>query len=183
MSVAATLPKEGHNIVYSRNDRITCTDVYTSPWQKELVLPKHMIYKIAPCQSLSVWCRVSVSLHRKDDAYHIMMFVFTLGFTYALFHDDVIKWKHFLRYWPFVWGIHRWSVNSLHKCQWRGASMFSLIYARINGLENNGEAGDLSRHRAHYDVTVMSYVPCKAIQQISLRYQYFGCHIFELISN
>ena len=26
-------------------------------------------------------------------------------------HDDVIKWKHFLRYWPFVWGIHRSSVN------------------------------------------------------------------------
>ena len=24
------------------------------------------------------------------------------------FHDDVIKWKHFLHYWPFVWGIHRW---------------------------------------------------------------------------
>ena len=23
-------------------------------------------------------------------------------------HDDVIKWKHFPRYWPFVWGIHRW---------------------------------------------------------------------------
>ena len=21
-------------------------------------------------------------------------------------HDDVIKWKHFPRYWPFVWGIH-----------------------------------------------------------------------------
>ena len=38
-------------------------------------------------------------------------------------------------------------------------------------------------HRAHYDVTVMSHVLCKAIQQISLRYQYFGCHIFELISN
>ena len=24
-----------------------------------------------------------------------------------LFHDDVIKWKHFPRYWPFVRGIHR----------------------------------------------------------------------------
>ena len=24
------------------------------------------------------------------------------------FHDDVIKWKHFPRYWPFVRGIHRW---------------------------------------------------------------------------
>ena len=23
------------------------------------------------------------------------------------FHDDVIKWKHFPRYWPFVRGIHR----------------------------------------------------------------------------
>ena len=24
-----------------------------------------------------------------------------------IFHDDVIKWKHFPRYWPFVRGIHR----------------------------------------------------------------------------
>ena len=23
-----------------------------------------------------------------------------------------MKWKHFLRYWPFVWGIHRSLVNS-----------------------------------------------------------------------
>ena len=33
--------------------------------------------------------------------------------------------------------------------------MFSLICARVNGWVNNGEAGDLRRHRAHYDVTVM----------------------------
>ena len=44
-------------------------------------------------------------------------------------HDDVIKWKHFPRYWPFVRGIHRSPVNSPHKGQWRGALMFSLIYA------------------------------------------------------
>ena len=25
----------------------------------------------------------------------------------GLIHDDVIKWKHFLRNWPFVRGIHR----------------------------------------------------------------------------
>ena len=36
-------------------------------------------------------------------------------------HDDVIKWKHFPRYWPFVRGIHRPPVNSPHKGQWRGA--------------------------------------------------------------
>ena len=47
-------------------------------------------------------------------------------------------------------------VNSPHKGQWRGALMFSLICARINGWVNNGEAGDLRRHRARYDVIVMT---------------------------
>ena len=48
--------------------------------------------------------------------------------------------------------------NSSHKGQWlwRGALMFSLICAWINGWVNNREAGDLRRHRAHYDVTVIS---------------------------
>ena len=31
---------------------------------------------------------------------------------YYLAHDDVIKWEHFQRYWPFVRGIHRSPVNS-----------------------------------------------------------------------
>ena len=34
-----------------------------------------------------------------------------------LSHDDVIKWKHFPCYWPFVQGIHRSPVNSPHKGQ------------------------------------------------------------------
>ena len=67
-------------------------------------------------------------------------------------HDDVIKWKHFPRYWPFVRGIDRSMVNSPLKGQWRGALTFSLICARINGWVNNGEAGDLRRRRAHFDV-------------------------------
>ena len=70
-------------------------------------------------------------------------------------HDDVIKWKHFPHYWPFVWGIHRSPVNSPHKGQWHGALMFSLICAWINGWVNNGEAGDLRCHCTHYDLTVM----------------------------
>ena len=70
-------------------------------------------------------------------------------------HDDVVKWKHFPRYWPFVGGIHRSLVNSPHKGQWRGALMFSLICVWINGWVNNREAGDLRRYHAHYDVPVM----------------------------
>ena len=71
-------------------------------------------------------------------------------------HDDVIKWKHFLDYWPFVWGIHRSPVNSPHKGQWCRALMFSLICIWINGWVNNREAGDLRRYHAHYDVIVMA---------------------------
>ena len=46
-------------------------------------------------------------------------------------------------------------VNSPHKGQWRGAFIFSLICARINGWVNNREDGSLRRHRTHYDVIVM----------------------------
>ena len=71
------------------------------------------------------------------------------------YHDYVIKWEHFPCYRPFLRGIHRSLVTSLHKGQWRAALMFSLICAWINGWINNGEAGDLRRHGAHYDVIVM----------------------------
>ena len=53
---------------------------------------------------------------------------------------DVIKWKHFPCYCPFVRGIHRSPVNSPHKGQRREALVFS---------------GDLRRRRTHFDVTVM----------------------------
>ena len=70
-------------------------------------------------------------------------------------HDDIIKWKHFPRYWPFVRGIHRSPVNSPHKGQWHGALMFIWSSPWINGWVNNCEAGDLRRYRAHCDVIVM----------------------------
>ena len=62
----------------------------------------------------------------------------------------------FSRYCPFVRGIHRLSVNSPHKGQWRGALMFCLICAWIDNWANNGVACDLRRYRAHYDAIVMS---------------------------
>ena len=77
--------------------------------------------------------------------------------VFIMCHDDVIKWKHFPRYWPFVRGIHRSTAISPHKGQWHGALMFSLICAWTNGWVNNRDAGDLRRHRAHFDVIVMRY--------------------------
>ena len=40
--------------------------------------------------------------------------------------------------------------------QQRPVVMLSLICAWINGWVNNREAGELRRHRAHYDVTIMT---------------------------
>ena len=87
------------------------------------------------------------------------------GYVYSM-HDDVIKWKHFPRYWPFVRGIHRSPVNSPHKGQWRGALMLTLICVWINGCVNNREAGDLRRYCAHYGVTVM-----EELLQVSVPWQ------------
>ena len=61
-------------------------------------------------------------------------------------------------------------MNSPNKGQWRGALMFSLICAWINGRVNNGETGDLRRHCAHYDLTVMILRRCSC--DITCRNQY-----------
>ena len=75
--------------------------------------------------------------------------------SYVLEHDNVIKWKHFLRYWPFVWAIHRSPKNYPYKGKWSGALLHYLICAWINGWINNRRAGDLRCHSAHYDVIAM----------------------------
>ena len=93
-----------------------------------------------------------------------------------MFHDDVIKWKHIPRYWPFVRGIHRSPVNSPHKDQWRGALPFSFICVWINSCVNNRKAGDLRRNPAHYCVSVMSF---NLIQNINdaMAWKYFLFYI------
>ena len=92
----------------------------------------------------------------------------TQVFMYGYHHDDVIKWKHFPRNWPFVRGIHR--------SRW----------------VNNHEAGDLRRHRGHYDVIVMTYtelgvagpfnamgplLPIK-ISQTSIEFRAWICNVY-----
>ena len=70
-------------------------------------------------------------------------------------HDDVIKWKHLPRYWPFVRGIHRSPVNSPHKGQWRWADVF--FYLRLTKRLSKQSWGwwfetlflPLWRHRNH----------------------------------
>ena len=81
------------------------------------------------------------------------------GFWPLELHDDVIKWKHFPRYWPFCGELnsHQWILlTEASNAEARRASMFSLIDTWTNGWVNNQDASGLRCHRVHYDVTVMS---------------------------
>ena len=71
-----------------------------------------------------------------------------------------------------LYRLRIWRATRLHCCrksnaghEWipaerpvtrPGALMFSLICAWMDDWVNNREAGDLGRHRAHYDVIIMS---------------------------
>ena len=91
----------------------------------------------------------------------------------TLTHDDVIRWKHFPRYWHFTRGIHRspkllkLTRIGIQKCISLPASSVnqrpvtrsfdvSLTCAWTNGSANNWGASDLRRHCAHCDVSVMN---------------------------
>ena len=67
----------------------------------------------------------------------------------------IILWRNqmetFTRYWPFARGIHRSPVDSPQKGQWRELWCF-LWSAPEQTVEQTRDAGDLRRHRAHYDV-------------------------------
>ena len=69
-------------------------------------------------------------------------------------------------------------VDFPDKDQWRGALMLSLICAWTNGWANNRYAGDLRRHRAHYDVTVMS---CSSMDSVVYYFILVDVCIYELL--
>ena len=80
-------------------------------------------------------CGVSLLLTALDTGNTSLHIINSHGHDYEALitckHDDVIKWKHFPSYWPFVREIHRSPVNSPHKGQWRRALIFSLISMNV----------------------------------------------------
>ena len=63
------------------------------------------------------------------------------------YHDDVIKWKHFPRNWPFVREIHRSPVNFPHKGQWRQWRLNKRLSKQPWGWWFETPAWSLWRHR------------------------------------
>ena len=82
--------------------------------------------------------------------------------NHRLCHDDVIKWKHFPRYWPFVRGIHRSPVNSPHKTS--DAELWCFLWFALNKRPSKQsrrrwfDISDLCRDRS---LTVFGRFPSK----------------------
>ena len=84
--------------------------------------------------------------------------IFRTSRSVWIVHDDVIKWKHLPRYWPFVRGIHRSPVTGEFPTQgpvtWSVDVLFDL---RPNKrLSKQWGGWWYETHRAHYDVIVMN---------------------------
>ena len=78
---------------------------------------------------------------------------------YNSLNDDVIKWKHFPRYWPFVRGIHRYTyIKSDHSAQ--SSNKFQR-FDYMTGYQDISPSNSRQSDRAHFDIgtfdAVMGY--------------------------
>ena len=86
-------------------------------------------------------CQAKMSFKSEDPSFHSVILFFVI----------ITWWRHQMETFPVL--LTLCPGNSQR--QVTRALMFSLTCAWINAWENNREAGDLRRHRAHYDVIVM----------------------------
>ena len=90
--------------------------------------------------------------------------------------------KNIFRVTGLLWGTDRSPVSSPHKGHWRGALMFSLICAWINGWVNNREAGHLRRRRSHYDASVMANMKRQTWRYVMVTLQCTPPQIYTLFA-
>ena len=84
------------------------------------------------------------------------LFILRTQYNGLAAHDDVIKWKHFLRYWPFVRGIPNGTCE--FPSQRPVTRSFDVFFdLRLNKrLSEQSRPRDLRRHHTHYDVTALA---------------------------
>ena len=113
---------------------------------------------------LTVWSILTLSTMLDNLFYLIyIIIIYTWLSGFALL---CIVWISGDQKWPCCL-YHFFVINTVEFPSQRPV-VFSLICAWINGWANDREAGDLRRHRAHYDVIVMNE---KVGIMITLRFQ------------
>ena len=73
------------------------------------------------------------------------------------YHGNVIKWKHFPRYWPFVRESTRHRYFSLQRPVTRNFAVFFdlRLKKKKNAWVKKRDTGDFRRHHTLHDATVM----------------------------
>ena len=112
----------------------------------------------------------------REQQYIAFLIIFRhMGFHgYILYHDDVIKWKHFRVAGPLCGEFtgHRWipltkaSDAELWRFLW-----YAPEHKRLS--KQSRRAGDLRRYRAHYDVIAMQPFLIENNETITPRGPYF----------
>ena len=92
------------------------------------VQPTHILISYTCMNKIRQWFKEPRHL-QKNLQYNILYRDLIRMSVSCVHRDDVIKWKHFPRYWPFVRGIHR-SQGSKFKSL--GSSCESLVVAETS---------------------------------------------------
>ena len=107
----------------------------------------------------------TVALHRQDNV--------RLS-CHCSCHDDVMSWKHFQHYWPFVRWIHRWPMDF---------PQVMLSFDDFGGLNKRSSCQGFLRPWRSCGVTVMHFCgKWNVIQSISVCLVKDGGWFFFLVS-
>ena len=103
----------------------------------------------------------------------LYMLIHCSGTHSCMLHDEVMTWKRFRHYWPFVLGIHQSLVDSLHK----GPVMWcSFLMFWTSCWTSSSVAGNL---RCHIFVTrqlvIVSLLEVLCLIELAL-WQYWLCN-------
>ena len=144
-------PRHLHNQLHHQSDSyvLNCwknnTFIYTTPrhWNREIYTTKTLY---------GSW----------------LAFFYQILLSHATRSRNMIWWRHQMEIFSALLAICEGNPSASggfpSQSQWRGALMFSLICTWTNGWANNRVTGDLRRHRAHYDVHIMTIAPCVCIR-------------------
>ena len=92
-------------------------------------------------------------------------------------HDDVIKWKHILRYWPSVWNS---PVTGEFPSQRPVTQSFDIFFDLRLNKQLSKQSWDwwFESHGTDYDVIVMNTLWLTSIRQLSDQIQHF--HLYSM---
>ena len=136
--------------------------VVTMPTLSSLVAPQVVVTTCGATSDDKVGIMITLDCYFKTSSENATVCVMTVHNLWIYRQLRTTWWRHqmttFFALLALCAGNSPVTSEVPSKVQWRGALMFSLICAWINGWINSREAGDLRRHRAHYDVIVMTTV-------------------------